>query len=706
MQIKNEILVRIYIVLSVIVLFALVVFMQAVKVTLFEKEKWLDKSEQFHFDSKKISQERGNILSHDGSLLSTSLPYYDIRFDPLTQSITDDVFRKHLDSLAWCLSTYVDRTFTPGGMRQKLRDARYNGDRYVLIKKDASHLDLERIKKFPLFNRGRFKGGLIVEKKPKRDRPFGILAHRTIGYIREGANPVGLEGRFDKTLGGEAGERLMRKIKGLNGETIWIPADDYTYNVESGKDIVTTIDINLQDITQQALLRGLQKNDAEFGTAIMMEVETGAIRAIANLGRTEEGWWEKFNYAIGQPIEPGSTFKLASAMALLEDGLIDLDDTIQIYKGKHEFYEEEMVDASYHGLEETTFRHAFEISSNVGIALTVDEKYKKKQIDFVNHLKDFNLDLATGIEIDGEIAPYIKEPGNNEDDWSGITLPWMSIGYELTLTPLQLLTFYNAVANDGRMMKPYLVQEIVQYGETKTGFKPTVIDKSIAKPSTIKKAKELLEGVVENGTARKLKTEIYSFAGKTGTAQVNYSKRKGMKLTHQASFAGYFPADNPKYSIIVVIDDPKQGSYYGSDVAGPIFREIADKAYSSKFEIQPPMNKEEKPGWRTYSLPDLNVGAKDELAFLLNDLEIPFTDNSTNQEWSIVRSAKDTLSLQSRNINTETIPNVKGMGLRDAIFILENKGLKVTVSGYGKVKTQSVPPGRKIEGQIVHLTMS
>ncbi len=705
MQIKNEILVRIYIVFSAIILFALVIFFQTIKITLFEKDKWLAKAEQYHFAPRKVSQERGNILSTNGSLLSTSLPYYDIRFDPLTQSITDEIFWTNLDSLAWCLATYVDNTYTPGRMRQKLMEARNSGDRYVLIKKNASHLDLEMIKKFPLFNKGRYRGGLIVEKKPKRERPFGILAHRTIGYVREGANPVGLEGKFNDVLGGEAGERLMRKIKGLNGETIWIPADDYTYNLESGKDIKTTIDINLQDITEQALLRGLQKNNAEYGTAIMMEVETGAVRAIANLGRTEEGWWERFNYAIGRPMEPGSTFKLASAMALLEDKLIALDDTIQLYKGKYEFYDEEMVDASYHALDESTFRKAFEISSNVGIALTIDEKYKENQTKFVNRLKDFNLDLPTGIEIAGEIAPYIKEPTNEEDDWSGITLPWMSIGYELTLTPLQLLTFYNAVANNGKMMKPYLVQEIMQYGNILTSYKPIVIDKAIASKSTIDQAKELLEGVVEEGTARKLKTNVYNFAGKTGTAQVNYSRR-GVKMKHQASFAGYFPAENPKYSIIVVVNDPKQGSYYGSDVAGPIFREIADKAYSSKFEIQPPMNLDIKPGWRTYSLPDLNIGNKREMAYLLNDLKIPFTDNSEQGYWSVLKAASDTLAILPRYIGSETIPNVKGMGLRDAIYILENKGLKVTVSGLGKVRQQSVPAGRKIKGQTIHLTLS
>lgn len=706
MEVKNEILVRIYIVLSVIILFALVIIFQAINVTLFEKEKWLAKAEDFHFEKKEVVAERGNIIADDGSLLATSLPFYDIRFDPLTPSITDALFKKYVDTLGHLISTKIDNSYTPGGYADRLKDARKRGDRYLLIKKNASHIELELLRTFPIFNKGRYQGGLIVEKKPKRKRPFGILAHRTIGYVREGAMPVGLEGKFDKIIGGKAGEQVMRRIKGMNGETIWIPAKDYTQiSPIEGKDIRTTLDINLQDITEQALIRGLQKHKANFGTAIVLEVETGAVRAIANVGKTEDGWWEKFNYAVGRLIEPGSTFKLASVMALLEDGAVDLEDTVQLFMGKHLFYDEEMLDASYHGKEKMSFRRAFEISSNVGIAHLVDETYKSNKQKYINHLKNFNLDLPTGIEIDGEEAPYIKNPNNPEDDWSGITLPWMSIGYELLLTPLQLATFYNAVANDGKLMKPYLVQEIINDGKVETKFKPTVIDKSIAKPSTIRKAKELLEGVVESGTAKKLKSDVYNFAGKTGTAQVNYSRRKAGGLKHQASFAGYFPAKNPVYTCIVVVDNPKEGSFYGGAVAGPIFREIADKAYASKINMQPPMNNEIKPGWRTYALPDLDVGQKDEISFILGELEIPFSDN-TNNDWTILRSKSDTLSMQNRHIAEGVIPNVLGMGLRDAIYILENKGLKVTVSGLGKVKKQSVPSGRRIQGQTIHLTLS
>ncbi len=706
MNVKNEILIRIYVVLSVIILFALIILFQTINITVFDRSEWLKKAENFHFAKKEIIAERGNILSEDGSLLATSLPYYDIRFDPLTPSISEELFYNNVDSLAYLLANKIDNSYTPGGYRDRLIDARKRGDRYLLIKKNASHVELELLKTFPIFNKGRYKGGLIVEKRPKRKRPFGILAHRTIGYVRDGAKKVGLEGRYDKILGGEAGTQLMRKIKGLNGETIWIPANDLSaMSPIEGKDIRTTIDINLQDITEQALIRGLQRNNAQWGTAIIMEVETGAIRSIANVTKTEDGWWETYNHAVGTKMDPGSTFKLASAMALLEDKAIDLDDTVKIFQGKHQFYDQEMVDASYNPIEETSFRKAFEISSNVGIAYLVDETYKGNKEKFVNHLKSFNLDLPTGIEIDGEEAPYIKNPNKAEDNWSGITLPWMSIGYELEITPLQLATFYNAVANDGKMMKPYLVQEIINDGKNDKIFKPTVIKERIAKPSTIKQVKELLEGVVENGTAKKLKSDIYEFAGKTGTAQVNYSLRRSGGMKHRASFAGYFPAKDPVYTCIVVVNDPKNGSFYGGDVAGPIFREIADKAYASKINMQPPMNQETKPGWRTYALPDLDVGQKDEMAFILQKLDIPFSDN-TDGNWTIIRSGADTLSMKNRQIAQEVVPNVLGMGLRDALFILENKGLKVTVSGLGKVKKQSVPAGRRIKGQTIHLTLS
>lgn len=701
MQIKNEILGRIYVVLALVVLFATVTLIQTIRIAIMEQEKWLAEAERTQFKAMEVEAERGNIISTDGSLLATSLPYYDIYFDPLTPSITNEVFNNHVRELARLIVLHFDSSYTASAYEDKLRQARLSGDRYVLIKRDINHPELELLKTFPIFNRGRYKGGLIAEEKPIRKRPFGILANRTIGYVRDSVQ-VGLEGYFNDVLGGQSGKQLMRRIKGRNGESIWIPSENITeISPVEGMDIQSTLDVNLQDITEKALIRGLQKSNAKWGTAILMEVQTGAVCAIANIGKTSDGWWEDYNYAVGSPINPGSTFKLATAMALFETGKIDLDDTVELFQGKHQFYEEEMVDASYHGLHKTTFRKAFEMSSNVGMAYQVNKHFSKTPEEYIRQLKKFNLDLPTGIEIPGERNPYIRTP--KDELWSGITLPWLSIGYEAEQTPIGIATFYNAVANGGKMMKPYLVQEIIKDGQTEKTFKPTVVNAQIASPATIKKAQELLEGVVENGTAKKLRTDIYRFAGKTGTAQVDYSQRSNMK--HQASFAGYFPAENPKYTCVVVINKPQQGSIYGGDVAGPVFREIADKTYSSKIDLQPPLNAGQKPVWRTFSLPDLNVGEKDDLAYLLRQLGIPFSDD-TPSRWALLRAEADTLSMQTRRVTTGIVPNVLGMGMRDAIYILENNGLKVTVSGLGKVRRQSVPAGRKIQGQTIHLTLS
>ncbi len=709
MNVKNEILVRVYVVLAIVVLLALLIFGQAIRIALFEKDKWKAKEEKIHYQEGVIKGDRGNILATDGSLLATSLPFYDIHFDATVSPLTNEIFNKHVDSLGYLIAKYIDNTYTPGGYADRLKDARRNGEKYILIKKNATYLEKEAMAKFPIFNRGRYRGGFIAQRNPKRRRPFGILAHRTVGYVRDGAKPVGLEGRFNDILSGTQGEELLkfRKIRGKNGQTILIPVDDYTLiKPKSGKDIQTTIDIGLQDIAQQALLRGVQHHDAEFGTAIVMEVETGAIRAIANVGRTSDGWWERFNYAVGTPVEPGSTFKMATVLALLDDGYITPEDTIALNKGRHEFYEEEMVDASYHALEETTLQKAFEISSNVGIALLTNEAYARDKKKFYKKMKSFHLDAPTGIEIDGEIAPYIKDPENKDDDWSGTTLPWMSIGYELTITPLQLLSFYNAVANDGKMMKPYLVSDILEYGKAVKTFKPVIIDQNIAKKSAIRQVKQLLEGVVENGTAKAVNTDKYNFAGKTGTAQLNYNKiRKSGKLKYQASFAGYFPAENPKYSVMVLVNDPKQHGFYGSEVAAPIFREIADKTFASKIEMQQALNEEPASAWRTYKLPDQNVGQTREITALLDDLNFQYTHHAANAEWGIIRAKSDTLSVHSKPAGTEKVPNVLGMGIKDAMYLLENAGMKVTISGIGKIRKQSVPPGRKINGQTIHLTL-
>lgn len=714
MDIKNEVLYRVYFLLfGIVVPVALVLIYRTVDLAVLNGDKWRKAGQDNYMDYRTIEADRGNIFAEDGNLLATSIPYFNIRFDPLAAS--DEAFEENLDTLAHCLAYYVLEDVTVGGAREYLLGLRSGTDRYILLKKQVSYAEKKFIESFPLFRLGRNGGGFIAVKRSERKRPFGILAQRTVGYVREGAKPVGLEGYYDEVLGGQPGQQLMVCVDRRND--LWMPVDDLSaIEPQSGNDIVTTIDLDIQDIAERALNRAVNAHDAEWGTAIVLEVETGAVRAIANLGRTDQGWWETYNFAVGTASEPGSTFKAASVLALLEDGFLTLDDSIRIYNGKAEFYEETMEDASPYSyrLDTITLRKAFEISSNVGIAKTIERFYGEKNdanddegaARFVRRLKQFNLHQPIGIEIEGEANPYIKEAYSEEDYWSGTTLPWMSIGYELELTPLQLLTFYNAVANDGKMMKPYLVSAIQRMGKTKEQFYPTVINRRIASGKAIRQLQELLGAVVEaeQGTAHELYTEDYTFAGKTGTAQVNYKRGpRGTQIGgHQASFVGYFPAEAPKYSCIVVINKPRRGGFYGGGVAGPVFREIADNIYRVKPALHPVLNAQAPPVAGENDLPGLSIGAQDDFRSLLSYLNIKVYGEPATP-MAVLRPRSDSLRIETRTMAEKTVPNVVGLGLRDALHVLENRGLKVSVEGVGKVARQSIIPGTRINGQRIKL---
>lgn len=710
MQIRNEVLARMYVVLLLVVVAAIAIVARTIQIGIAERERWREEGKKERVRLREIEAERGNILAADGSLLATSLPFFDIAFDPNSTAMSKADFDANIDSLAWCLATWVDPSYTPGGYREYLIRKREEGARYVPIKKGVTFAEMQRIKQFPLFRLGRYRGGLIVEQRYKRQRPFGLLAHRTIGYLREGAKPVGLEGAFDEVLRGRGGKQYMIRLP----EGVWMPLGDLAeVEPKSGNDLLTTIDINIQDITEEALYKAMVRHEATFGVAVVMEVETGAIRAIANLSRTRKGEiWETYNHAIGTRVEPGSTFKLAAIMAMLEDGCVDLTDSIDIEHGRVELFEEklEVKDAVAHNYDTVTVERAFQISSNVGMAKMALACYGRpgQAARFVKRLKQFNLHLPTGIEIEGEANPYIKDPGNPEDDWSGATLPWMSMGYELLLTPLQLLSFYNAVANDGKMMKPYLVEEIQRYGQTIEHFPPVVLKRKIASTETIRKAQRLLRGVVEHGTASEWNTPHYAFAGKTGTTQLDYRRLDDRTEVggYQASFVGYFPADAPRYSCIVLISNPRKGGIYGSQVALPVFREIADKIYFSSLDLHEPLNSKPRPRLEARKLPDYEIGARKEMKSVLEQLRMPYKE-LTRSDWVVVRTSNtDTLQLLKRRVPEEkVVPNVVGMTLRDALYILENRGLEVEVAGFGKVVRQSLKPGTKVTGQTIKLTL-
>ncbi len=708
-NIKNEVLIRTYVVLLMIIIAAVTIYVRAVHVVVVEGSKWRARADSSYVFNMPIEPIRGNIMASDGSLLATSLPFFEVRWDTNAKAVTNDIFDSNIDSLSICLSKYINPAFTSSQFKNYLIACRAKKERFLLIKKDATLDELERIKRFPIFRNGRYKGGFVVIQHSNRNHPFGMMARRTLGYLREGALPVGLEASFNEVLGGEQGEEKMFRV----GNNMYMPLTDLTQvEPKNGDDIVTTLDLNLMDITQEALVRSLEFHDADHGSVVVMDIKTGAIKAISNLGKSEEGWSENFNYAVGTATEPGSTFKLASMMALLEDDYIHLEDTIDLNLGKTKYYNEELLDSEKHGIRKTSIKHAFEMSSNVGISKLVQKYYgdNNNAAKFVAHLRDFNLDKPTGVDLSGEAKPYIKAAYDKKDGWSGTTLPWMSIGYESLITPLQMLSFYAAVANDGEMMKPYFVTEVQRYGQTVRLIRPQVINRRIASKRTLAMARQLLEGVVENGTARELRTDKYSFAGKTGTAQNNYSKlsAEGNIQGYQASFVGYFPADNPKYACMVTISNPKQNGFYGASVAGPVFREIADKAFISKSELHGPVNMKQKPKLTTAQMPTFDAGDAKAFYYLLDYLDIKHFNKKKvkSSSWTVIQAKNDSLNVLDRLISETLVPNVTGMRLRDALYLLENKGIKVEANGIGVIRRQSIAPGTKLtKGMYISLAL-
>ncbi len=554
---------------------------------------------------------------------------------------------------------------------------------------------------------GQYKGGFIALQTNLRIQPHVSLASRTIGYTTqgEGGNVVGIEGAFDEELKGTEGVRLMQRLNG----NIWMPVHDGNeVEPKDGMDVVTTIDVDIQDVAESALLKQMIRYEVDHGTAVLMEVSTGEIKAIVNLERNSKGQYrESYNYAIGESRAPGSTFKLASVIALLEDGYVDLEDTVNTGDGVIQYYDKKITDTKRGGHGVITVKEVFEVSSNVGISKLVTDFYTGKEEKFINRLYSMNLNNRLGLDIKGEGEPEIKYPGDKL--WSGVSLPQMSIGYEVRLTPLQMLTLYNAVANNGKMVKPKFVKGLMYHGDWVKTFDTEVLKQSICSRSTLRKAKEMLEGVVERGTARNLKNENYKIAGKTGTAQIA-NKETGYadksKISYQASFAGYFPADNPKYSCIVVVNTQSKIFYYGNLVAGPVFKEIADKVYATNFEMHDNLNlalTEEN----FENIPYTKNSSRDELKFTLTDLGIAVEDQEVSSDWVITTKLDSSVRLSNRIITENLMPNVKGMGIKDALFILENMGLSVAFEGRGTVLSQSVTPGARISnGDLVTLQMS
>ncbi|HDJ32738.1 MAG TPA: PASTA domain-containing protein [Bacteroidetes bacterium] len=705
MSIKKDIIWRIGMLYLGVFLVGITILGKALYIHLVEGQEYREKAGRQSLKDITILPNRGDIYAADGRILASSVPYYEIRMDMRSTALSAQVFLSQVDSLAIRLSAlFRDRTARQ--YKNDLMQAWQRGDRYYLVRRGVSYAELKKLKTFPIWRLGRYEGGFIYVQDNLRIKPHQHLASRTIGYLTKGptGNVVGIEGAYDQYLSGVTGVRLMQRLAG----GVWMPVNDGNeVEPRDGMDVITTINITLQDVAHNALLRQLIRHDAHHGTAILMEVSTGAIKAMVNLEKDSDGTYrELYNYAIGESTEPGSTFKLPVLMAALEDGVIDLNDSIDTGEGEYQIYDKTIRDTRREGYGKITVREVFEVSSNVGVAKIIYENYRDHPHDLIDRLISMNLNKKLGVEIKGEGTPMLSYPGDKY--WSGISLAMISHGYEVMLTPLQILTFYNAVANNGKMVKPKFVEELRYRGKKVRSFGTQVLNPSICSSSTIEKARTMLEGVVENGTAMNLKNPYYRIAGKTGTAQIankNVGYRQESKVSYQASFVGYFPADHPKYSCMVVINSPSNSVYYGNLVAGPVFREIADKVYATSLDMHPTVDRLAARG--EGGVPYSKNGSCSHLVKVLETLDMDYRQTNPRAPW-IIPAGKDTVvDIYPLEVTGHLVPNVVEMGLQDALYLLEKQGLRVRVKGRGKIRNQSIPPGTPVKpGQEILLEMS
>jgi len=613
-------------------------------------------SENRVFKNIEIPANRGNIYSEKGRLLATSVPKYDIRFDALAPS--EKNFNKYIEEL----SIELGKNFNKPSENyiKKLTNARINKNRYLLIARNLGYTQYMKIKNFPLFKLGSFKGGIITEQYTKRDYPIGGVAQRTVGYERYddfgNVTRPGIDGAFGpKYLKGKNGSRLSQKI----GKGQWKPVEDFNQKEpRDGYDIYTTINIEIQDVAHFALLEQLEYYEADHGSVIVMETTTGEIRAISNLGRTSEGkYYEKLNYAIGESHEPGSTFKLMAMVAALEDKVVDTSDVVDTRNGVLSFYGRKVRDSKKGGYGKISVAKAFEVSSNTGLVQIVNNGYEKNPEKFIDRIYSMGLNNQLDLELIGEGKPVFTHPSDKKN-WDGLDLPWMAFGYGISLTPLQTLTFYNAIANDGKMVKPRFLKEVRSFDSVIETFDTQIINSSICSKETISKVKQMMVNVVEkkHGTAHNIYDKNFSMAGKTGTCQTEYWKNSNLYIS---SFAGYFPADDPKYSCIVVIHKPnKKKGYYGNIVAAPVFKKIAQKIYS--------------------------------------ETPIVHEQNFSN-ETNILNEKGNHITPYYMSLNNSIMPDLSKMELMDAIALLENFGMKVIIQGKGKKINQSIKKGKTVK---------
>ncbi len=708
MDVKKDILWRVYLCFLCIVVLGLFVLGKAAYIQTVQGSYWKQMGDSLHQRYLPINAERGTIYSEDGNILSTSVPIFDIYVDFGADGLREKQgkrFNENVDSLSIRLAQlFKDKS--PELYKKEMKLAFKERRRYYPLKKKISFDEYRELRTFPLVREGRNKSGFIIDPRDKRINPYVLMANRTIGLSRLDSNKnVGLEKTFNYLLKGVSGQRLMRYTAGS-----YVPVEGAELDPVNGKDIVTTLDTYIQDVAENSLMKMLVANNSQHGTAIVMEVETGKIKAIANLGRQADGTYiEDLNYGIGKSTEPGSVFKLATLYALLKDKYVTLDTKVDCEGGVKSFYGLRIRD-SHKGTGIITVREAFYESSNVAFAKLAYQYYHNQPEKFIQHLRDLRLDTLTGVEIVASSGkPLIKSPKSKS--WSKTTIPYMAHGYEELVTPLHMVMFYNAVANNGRMMKPYLVNSVIDYGVEAQTFEPVTLVERIADDSTIHQMREALRAVVDSvgGTGRRiLKDSVYSISGKTGTAVTALDNRgynKGNKI-YQASFVGFFPSEKPKYTMAVVIQNTRESKFiYGADVSGRVFKEIADHIYK-RFLNNP-----------TTQLPAsadssrvVSLGMKNDLASIFSFMDISYRDSVADAKWSKAELQKRNALLKTDStlaFSSGIAPDVRGMGLKDAVYLLENKGFQVAVSGKGKVATQSYAAGKPFtKGQKILLMLN
>jgi cell division protein FtsI (penicillin-binding protein 3) len=706
---KTRCLIRTFLVYLAVLAVGVLILVKAVMVQTKEGDELRALADQVETRFDTLQASRGDILACDGSLLATDVPIFEVGIDP--QVIDDSVFNNGVDQLSKQLAGMFPKR-SAERWKTGLIEARNNKKRYFLVDLNVTLGQYREMETFAILNKGNLKGGLTKSQpKFKRIHPYGSLASRTIGYVSDG-KLVGLESAYDSILRGQDGHHRQRHLH----HGVWIPFEDPN-NIEAvdGNDIVSTLDIGIQDIAERALRHAIVENKAEQGCAIVMEVATGDVKAITNLQRDKQTnrCQELYNFALGVGIEPGSTFKLASMLVLLENFPdLNINSHINIGSGPLVFSGKKMFDDhTIHSDGRVTIREVFEQSSNKGTAKLITDYFGAHPERYVNSLYAMGLNVPLGTGMAGEAKPYIKHPIYDKNNWAKTSLPWMSIGYELRLPPLQILTLYNAVANEGKMLKPQFIKEIRKEGITLQTMEPVVLKEHIASQKTIDSIQSMMEGVVLRGTAKMLRGTEYGIAGKTGTAQLYNVEKKAYKWVnaegrlerdYNVTFVGYFPAKNPVYSCIVVISKAKGRFYSAGKVAAPAFKEIADRVYATK--IKGMMDAEANDVKKA----DSTIRHQSEAAAYLAGIGLDYTDHSLGSEWTTTSFSKEDgkYVISPMEFDSLRVPNVKGMNITDAVYLLENMGWNIAFEGYGKVMQQSVKPGDTLQpGRLITLTL-